>query len=262
LPEFFRSPEAMARAGVSNPVADIAFPKLGAQNVMLVAERGGIRNLGLSAEDAFAYPHEARVLRYELDASGVWQPVGRYDLGFYNRRTEGPPYIRAGAAGGAAFGAGYDAQGQIDPTKPDGFVWATGDAICSPAGPCFDPATNTHSDVSQVSGLEGVAQSAYQQIAPPAAYQPYPASGAVYPPTGPDHSYMIDANIVIDASGNPILAELARNDATRIGDVVVFQLAAPRKLDLMIAKRALDPSCQPGSTCQFEVAVTNVGDLP
>jgi hypothetical protein len=262
LPEFFRSPEAIARAGISNPVADIAFPKLGAQNVMLVAERGGIRNLGLSAEDAFAYPHEARVLRYELDRSGVWQPVGRYDVGFYDRRNEGPPYIRAGAAGGVAFGTGYDAQGQIDPTKPDGFVCATGDAICSPDGACFDPATNTHSDVSQVSGLEGVNQSAYQQIAPPAAFQPYPTSGAVYPPTGPDHAYMIDADVVVDASGNPIPAELARNDATRIGDVVVFQAAAPKKLDLMIAKRAVDPSCQPGGTCRFEVVVTNVGDLP
>ncbi len=56
LPEFFRSPEAIARAGISNPVADIAFPRFGAQTVMLVAERGGIRNLGLSADNAFAYP--------------------------------------------------------------------------------------------------------------------------------------------------------------------------------------------------------------
>ena len=70
LPEFFRSPEAIARAGISHPVADIAFPRQAA-SAMLLAERGGVRNLGLAAEDAFAYPHETRVLRYELDAAGV-----------------------------------------------------------------------------------------------------------------------------------------------------------------------------------------------
>ena len=72
LPDFFRSPEAIARAGRSHPVADIAFPASGDQDVMLLAERGGVRNLGLAAEDAFANPHEARVLRYELTDQGFW----------------------------------------------------------------------------------------------------------------------------------------------------------------------------------------------
>ena len=58
LPDFFVDPNDMARAGYSNPVADIAFPKCAEQNIMLVAERGGIRNLGLAAENAFATPHE------------------------------------------------------------------------------------------------------------------------------------------------------------------------------------------------------------
>ena len=78
LPEFFRSPAEIARAGISNPVADIAFPKLGSQNVMLVAERGGVRNLGLSADAAFAYPDEARVLRYERD--GEWALAAGWPL--------------------------------------------------------------------------------------------------------------------------------------------------------------------------------------
>ena len=60
------------------------------RTVMLLAERGGIRNLGLSAENAFAYPDEARVLRYQIDAGGVWQPAGRYDVGFNDRKNEGP----------------------------------------------------------------------------------------------------------------------------------------------------------------------------
>ena len=107
MPDFFRTPEAIARAGLSNPVADIAFPAEGDQTVMLLAERGGVRNLGLAAEDAFAYPHEARVLRYELDDNGSWEPVGRYDVGNYDRKDDGPPYERANASGGVSFGIGY-----------------------------------------------------------------------------------------------------------------------------------------------------------
>jgi hypothetical protein len=74
LPDFFRSPEAIARGGRSNPVTDIAFSTAGGQAVMLLAERGGVRNLGLTGENAFAYPHEARLLRYELDENGNWPP--------------------------------------------------------------------------------------------------------------------------------------------------------------------------------------------
>ncbi len=261
LPEFFRSPEAIARAGISNPVADIAFPAIGPQDAMLLAERGGVRNLGLSAEDAFAYPHEARVLRYERDAQGIWQPAGRYDVGFYDRSNEGPPYIRAGAAGGVALGPGYGASGEIDPAKPDGFVWMTGDALCSPEGSCLDAPTGDHSDTSQVSGLQGEEQSAYQEIIPEAAFQPYPAAGPATPATGPDQSYMIDADVNVDDTGSPIPEELSRNDATRIGDVAVFQKAPPKILDLAITKRSLDPSCGAGGNCPFKVTVSNVGEV-
>ena len=272
LPEFFRSPEAIARAGIGNPVADIAFPAIGDQPVMLLAERGGLRNLGLTAENAFATPHEARVLRYEPDASGIWQPVGRYDIGYYDRQGDGPPYVRAGAAGGVAFGAGYSATGAIDPGQPDGFVWMTGDALCSPDGACLDPAAGDHADQSDVSGLQGEDQAAFQEIIPAAAFQPYPAPGPATPPAGPDGSYMIDADVNVDGAGVPIAAELGRNDATRIGDVVVFQEAAGAppappppvvaELDLAIAKRALGAVCLAGSACPFAVTVTNVGDLP
>ena len=263
LPEFFRSPEAIARAGISNPVADIAFPAVGDQTVMLLAERGGVRNLGLSAENAFAYPDESRVLRYQLDASGVWQPAGRYDVGFNDRKNAGPPYIRAGAAGGVSFGPGYGADGAVDPAQADAFVWMTGDALCSPDGGCLDPATGAHDDLSEVSGLQGEAASAYQEVIPPEAFQPYPAPGPASPPTGPDQSYMIDADVNVDATGVPIPEELSRNDATRIGDVAVFQQPpAPQKLDLAITKRALDASCTAGGNCAFEVVITNVGDLP
>src|SRR5262249_41434473 len=130
VPDFFVKPEDIARAGYSQPVSDIKFATCGPRPIMLVAERGGMRNLGLSAPNAFADPHESRVLRYELDRNGAWRPVGRYDVGFYDRKADGQPFIRANCAGGAAFGLGYDANTWVaDPNKPDQFVWMTGDSL-------------------------------------------------------------------------------------------------------------------------------------
>ena len=253
LPDFFRSPEAIARAGRSNPVTDIAFPAIGKEPVMVLAERGGVRNLGLAAENAFATPHEARVLRYQLNDKGVWEPVGRYDIGFYDRKDEGPPYIRADSSGGAAFGLGYGAGWETDPAAADAFLWMTGDALCSPKGPCLDPAAKTHSDVTEVHGVMGREASAYEEVVPEAAFQPYPAPGPAYPATGPDRSYMID----IDAAS----AAPAPNDATRIGDIAIYEPGA-KKPDLKIAKTALADRCAAGSQCAFEITIENVGGVP
>ena len=57
--------------GYSSPVSDITFAECGDRPVMLVAERGGIRNLGLAADNAFSQPHTARTLRYELDVTAL-----------------------------------------------------------------------------------------------------------------------------------------------------------------------------------------------
>ncbi|MCJ7598500.1 MAG: hypothetical protein MUO41_07715, partial [Methyloceanibacter sp.] len=202
LPDFFTDPADIARAGRSNPVSDIAFPECIEQNVMLVAERGGVRNLGLDAEEPFAYPHEARVLRYELDDKGVWQPIGRYDVGFYDRKNEHEPYLRANSSGGADFGYGYTVEWAIDTAKPNQFVWMTGDTLCSPFGPCFVPDTGRFEDGSQVHGVQGTPEFGYDDLLPEAATKTYPDTGeAPYPATGPSQSWMIDADINVDANG-------------------------------------------------------------
>jgi uncharacterized repeat protein (TIGR01451 family) len=217
LPDFFRSPEAIARAGRSHPVSDIAFGSAGGQKVMLLAERGGLRNLGLAAEAAFAFPHESRVLRYELTSNGIWRPAGRYDTGYYDRGEDGPPYIRAGGAGGVAFGPGYDAQWRSDSANPDALVWATGDDLCSPSAPCADPRAGTLTDASRLSGIQGRAARPYDAFEPVSAFQPYPAPGPATPPRGPQASYMVDAAVDAGIDGPE------RSDATRIGDIVVHQ---------------------------------------
>ena len=96
---------------------------------MLLAERGGIRNLGLAAENPFATPNESRVLRYERNKDGRWQLAGRYDVGFYDRKQEGLPHLRANSCGGVDFSYGHKQDWSIDLAKPDQFIWLNGEKI-------------------------------------------------------------------------------------------------------------------------------------
>lgn len=214
LPNFFSDPAQIASLGASHPVSDIAFPKLGEQNVMLLAERGGVRNLGLDASAPFARPHESRVLRYDVDERGVWRSAGRYDVGYYDRKNDGQPYLRANASGGVDFGLGYGADWRADQDKADEFVWMTGDSLCSPDGPCADPAAGSPAGTTQVHGIQGTPIARVDDLAPDAALMPYPDAGYATPADTPGASYMIDT----DAD-----AKDQRDDATKIGDVEVHE---------------------------------------
>ncbi len=227
VPDFFFSPQDVARAGLSRPVSDISFPVCTDRPVMLIAERGGIRNLGLDNEYPFATPHESRALRYELHQDGVWRPVGRYDVGSYNRLAEGAPYLFANCAGGVTFGYGYTPSWTMDPRQPDQFVWITGDALCSPKGLCKAPAggPQAEGDSSEVHGIQGLKESTFAELAPTAAFAELKqATGYTGDSIGLDQSYFIDTDINVDANGNLIQEELTRNDATRIGDIAIYEV--------------------------------------
>jgi hypothetical protein len=238
LPDFFSNPADIARAGYSRPVSDITFPACSGRPIMLVAERGGLRNLGLGQENAFATPHESRTIRYELDQSGNWRAVGRYDVGMYDRSKEGAPFINANCAGGASFGPGYTQDGRASGPS-DGFVWISGDTLCSPDGPC-NPAGGIPQEVAQVQqtstqgggpevqldeyevhGAQGQPEEMYNALVPQTANAQNPSAPAI--PIGPDQAYMVDLDINVDASGNMIPQEVAKNDATMIGDISVYQ---------------------------------------
>jgi len=193
LPAFFAHEADIARAGKSQPVSDIAFGRIGAKDVMLMAERGGMLNRGAASNDSFTQANESRIMRYELDDAGIWQLAGRYDIGFYDRKNEGPPFVRAGASGGVSFGFGYTPDGTLDEDQSDGFVWATGGHLCSPLGPCADEATGQDSDTTDIAGLEGTPSSAYEAVAPLDIMQPYPEPGPAYLPTGLHQSYLVAA---------------------------------------------------------------------
>lgn len=249
LPDFFSEGKDVAQAGYSRPVSDITFSECASKPVMLVSERGGHRNLGLGVPQAFAFPHEARTLRFEMDQAGNWQPVGRYDIGFYDRRKEGVPYMRANCAGGAAFGYGYKTDfSEIDRSSPGEFVWITGDSLCSPEGPCRMPgapegaaqpasAQEAGADGSEVHGLQGLSEAAADALVPNGAFAAYPQNGEPSPAVGPDQSWLIDADLNLDGSGKPIEAEFTRDDATNIGDVAIYAICnpprAPRGVDLL-----------------------------
>jgi hypothetical protein len=236
MPDFFKDPEAIARAGYSSPVSDITFPECGGAAVMLLGERGGIRNLGLDVDKPFAAPHEARAFRVGLTPQGSWRAIGRYDVGFYSRRLDGEPFIRANCAGGVAFGPGYTPDGRANPAQPDQFAWISGDALCSVDGPCNNPAGNRpppgtqtpntpqtvsneqsfEPDDSEVHGLQGMPINLFSEIIPPPNANDQAA--------GPDQAYLIDIDINVDASGAVIPDTLTRNDATKIGDVAIYQI--------------------------------------
>jgi len=244
MPDFFVQPQDIARAGYSQPVSDITFAECGPRPIMLIAERGGMRNLGLAAPAPFAKPHEARALRYELDRNGAWRAIGRYDVGFYDRQTDGQPFERANCEGGIAFGLGYNTNTWVaDPGKPDQFVWISGHSLCSPEAPCNLPSQASQAarpgpgsaqpasqqaavqyDDSQVHGLQGTPERAFEEVSPESALAPYPQDGQSSDPAGPNQSYLIDTDINIDANGNVIGAELTRNDSTKIGDVAIYQI--------------------------------------
>ena len=229
LPDFFIDPADIARAGRSNPVSDIAFCKCKDEKIMLLAERGGVRNSGLDAESPFASPHEARVLSYELDDKGKWQPKGRYDAGHYDRKDEGQPFLRANSSGGVDFGYGYGVEWHIDSARPDETVWLTGGTLCTPTGPCFSPDINRAEDGSYVGGAQGIPIGALDEVAPPQSTAPYPNAGTPYPATGPLQSYVLDTDKNLDADDTVIMAELMRNNSSKMGDISVYELCSKQE---------------------------------
>ena len=202
-------------------ISDIAFSQDG---TMLIAERGGLRNLGLDEAVAFATPHVSRVLQFKRGGNGVWNPIARFDIGFYDRINDGPPYLRANSAGGVDFGYGYTKAGLLNPARPDSIMWAAGNFLCSPDGPCNDPDIGSRVDKDQVHGLQGTPRSADSSLLPDGAMEQYPADGDPYPPRGPDNSYLIDVDLNLDGFGRIDEDEAERNDATRIGDIEIFRI--------------------------------------
>ncbi|MFC2967765.1 peptidoglycan-binding protein [Acidimangrovimonas pyrenivorans] len=252
LPPFFVMPQDRQAHGASHPVTDIAFSQ---DDVMFVAERGGLRGAAQPGAGAATSPRGARVLAFARGEDGMWAAQGRLDVGYDARGALGPPYLRAGAAGGVALGFGYSAAGQLDQDAPETVVWMTGDALCSTGAPC-PLRGGTGSDPRPTTGLQGAPLAAVVAVITPDALAPPTVSGPGPASVGPDASYMIGLGRTT--------APLA---AGQVGDVEIYQAATGEPAasttvpDLGVAKSVL-AGCGPNQLCRFRIAVTNTGSTP
>ncbi|MGE0845952.1 MAG: hypothetical protein AB7L41_06760, partial [Flavobacteriaceae bacterium] len=263
LPDFYRPGEdGAAPERFSSPVADIAFPAFGAQTVMLVGERGD--------------GSDGRVLRYELTETGIWRLAGRYDVGYGEREQEGPPFVRAGAAGGVSFGSGYG-----ENAAADAFVWMSGDTLCTAQAPC--PGGD-----EDASGLVGRAERPYDAAEPFNAFEPYPDSGPATPPAGLERSYIV--GIGSAAMGDVEFFQSPATEVADAGDELPYYVPPfyeppfygppepgwdpaplppggwfppppfPLDTDLAIDKDG-PAQCQEGVECSYKLTVTNTGSV-
>ena len=240
IPGFFTDVESFSRAGGSHPISDIAISVAGE---MVLAERGGIRNLWLAQPEPFAWPRESRLMRYRQNEVGAWIPTGRHDVGIDDRQDEGQPYLRANGAGGVDFGFGYDLTLRADAARRDDFVWFTGDELCGQGGTCPN---GEGVDPDGSSGVQGQAADHLDEFAPAAAYAVYPALGPATPPLGPEQSYFIRLQ--------------PRAEATFVGDIEIFAGGPPvgGEPDLAVTK-SMPLFCAAGGICTARVTVRNVG---
>ena len=184
--------------------SDMAFS---GQGVLLVAERGGMRHLKGDPESPFTQPNISRVLRYSRDVNGIWQLEGPFGIGNLNSAIGNQPEQYNNAAGGVDWGYGYDGTGNVDLSKPDMFVWATGDSLCSKLGPCFDPQTGAVTDEDRVTGSEGRPSDLLDgNLA---------------------NSYKIDTDLNINQFGQLDHLQATKNDDSKVGDVEIYKAGTP-----------------------------------
>jgi hypothetical protein len=109
----------------------------------------------------------------------------------------------------------------------DRFVWITGDALCSPIGPCKAPAARVRrrGRPSRLR-IQGLKEGAFGELAPAQAYAEIKPGSSAYATgsVGLEQSYLIDTDLNVEPQGALIYEELTRNDATKIGDIAVFEV--------------------------------------
>ncbi len=216
LPDFFGNPQDVARAGYSRPVSDITFPACSGRPVMLVAERGGLRNLGLGRENAFATPHEARTIRYELDQTGTWRAVGRYDIGILRplergralhqrelrrRRHVRPRLLGRRPRDRAGRRLRLDLRRQA--VLAGGPVQCAGRSAGCRRSRCRReavPTASTSPTTRRCTAPKASREDMYNALVPPSATAEKPQQ---VNPVGPGQAYMVDFDINVDARGQP-----------------------------------------------------------
>ena len=156
------------------------------------------------APSATSSTRPARGARWAVTTSATMTARGRRAL--HQRELRRRRHLRSGLFG------------RRPATGPaDGFVWISGDKLCSPEGPCNAPASQQvqaqqvsmrggaqseyQPDDSEVHGAQGQPEDVYNALVPPSANA---ENAGTVNPVGPGQAYMVDIDVNIDASGNPI----------------------------------------------------------
>lgn len=181
-------------------ITDIAFSGDGR---MLLAERGAPRRTKIVNGKAVTAISQARVLQYRLLEYGAWMPQGIYAIGNRNSAAPGENARFNNAAGGVSFGYGRSDTGSVNLADRAGFVWASGDGLCSPTGPCLNSSADKVNDTDFVTGIEGRPASLW-------------AANLA-------RSYKIDTDINISQDGQIITKQALRNDDSYSGDIEIYQ---------------------------------------
>ena len=191
----------IARAGFSQPVSDISFSECGQRPVMLVAERGGIRNLGLGARECVR--QSARGARAALRGRRQGQLAPGRPL---RRRLLRPHQGRCALHAGELLGRHRlrprlrrqhlgRRPGQAGSVRVDhgrqALLAARIRATCRAAGrpkPARrqpqQAAARSGGDGSEVHGIQGLAEGAFEELVPESAFAPTPRRRAP-PPAAP-----------------------------------------------------------------------------
>ena len=219
LPDFFSNPQDVARAGYSRPASDITFPACSGRPVMLVAERGGLRNLGLGRENPFA----TRMKRAPSATSSTRPVPGARSVATTSatmtaRMKARPSSTRTAPA--APRSAPATPPMAARPARPTASSGSPGTNCARRKARAIATARSQQSAAQQVS-TRGSAESEYQ----PDDFEVHGAQGqpediynALVPPLGqpprnrrersillgPGQAYMVDIDVNIDGAGNPI----------------------------------------------------------
>ncbi|WP_156411797.1 hypothetical protein [Legionella israelensis] len=173
-------------------------------------------NLSLDNPEPFSKPFDSSLLLYKMDDKKIWDLQGRYEVGNISKQNDPEAQEYNSAAGGVDFGYGYNRDYIIDLAKKEEFVWVTGDALCSPEGPCYDINTENYTDEDEVHGIQGMPKSSYTSVNSDESFL--------------TQTYMIDTDINVMANGNKSLSEAKKNDATKIGDIEIAKADSPHTL--------------------------------
>ncbi len=233
MPDFFFSPQDVARAGLSRPVSDISFPVCTDRPVMLLPSAAAfaisgwttnIRSPRRTSRARFA-TSSIRTAYGARSAVTTWAPTTGWPRALRTCLRTAPaasPWLRL-----------YARRGRWTSVRPTSSCGSAAISCARPRDLCSARdagGTQAEGDPSEVHGIQGMKESTFGELAPAAAFI---AAQAIQRLPGELQSALTNPISSIPTSmsmpdGNVIEDELTRNDGTKIGDIAIFEVCEGR----------------------------------